>query len=268
MLPFAPIRRLVDNATAFAPLMKGWLHAAAYIVQSRGQPDHRCVMDYKNLSFESRRRDWPALREVLIDSEYALLRPLLSGLDSPVILDIGAHVGAFAIWTLAQRPNSQVHSLEASAATFQILKTNCLRNRQCRWHTYNWAAWRADEPVPFDNRFSSDGSRIQRGGGEIVDGVTLPTFLVRAGLNRVDVAKIDIEGAEEAFLSGQEDSLRRIDALVVELHPGRCNHQKVISTLENSFSHLSAIHNRTKKPLILATRRPPPSELPLSSLQI
>ena len=54
---------------------------------------------------------------------------------------------------------------------------------------------------------------------EEVEVVDLHTFLVRAGLGRVDLMKVDVEGAElDMFESALESDLRRIGQITIEFH--------------------------------------------------
>ena len=54
---------------------------------------------------------------------------------------------------------------------------------------------------------------------EEVEVVDLHTFMLRAGLSRVDVMKVDVEGAElDVFESALESDLRLIGQISVEFH--------------------------------------------------
>ncbi len=67
----------------------------------------------------------------------------------------------------------------------------------------------ADGNAPSQSRgLSDDGARES---GVAVETVTLATLLEREGLDRVELLKMDIEGAEhEVFLSTSDDILRRL----------------------------------------------------------
>jgi hypothetical protein len=50
--------------------------------------------------------------------------------------------------------------------------------------------------------------------------VTMADVIAAEKLERIDVLKIDIEGAERMLLAGSPDWLRRVDLLLIEMHDG------------------------------------------------
>ena len=55
----------------------------------------------------------------------------------------------------------------------------------------------------------SHGNRIGQEGSVQVEAVTLDGFVERAGLDRLDLVKLDIEGAELSALQGARETIRR-----------------------------------------------------------
>ena len=136
------------------------------------------------------------------------------------------------------------------------------RNPRCRWSVHHAAAWRENGAVTFATGATSTGGRITTDGKETVPAVSLPTILEQCG-GVIDVAKIDIEGAEEALLADRPAQLQRIATLVVELHPDRCDTGRVVKALSDSYGALYRIPGRrSSKPLVLATRQAQPPNLP------
>ncbi len=57
-------------------------------------------------------------------------------------------------------------------------------------------------------------------GGSTVEAVSLATFIEREKLSRIDLLKIDIEGAEwELFEECPPDVLAQVRAIAIEIHP-------------------------------------------------
>lgn len=50
--------------------------------------------------------------------------------DTAVILDVGAHIGTFALLASERAPRGRVYALEASRETFDLLRTNIELNRR------------------------------------------------------------------------------------------------------------------------------------------
>lgn len=211
-------------------------------------------MTWRGLHLSARGCDWAALQEVLIEHEYAALTPYLTRKPSAVVLDLGANIGTFALFTFSVAPSAVVHSYEASATTHALLDSTRAHNPRCHWDVHHAAAWLEDGAVSFTTSEASTAGRIMTEGKETVPAVSLATILARSG-GSIDVAKIDIEGAEEALLVDRPAELQRIGTLVVELHPGRCDTGRVVKALTDSYGALYCIPGRrSSKPLILATR--------------
>lgn len=210
---------------------------------------------YKGKPFRLRAGDWFSVCEVLLEHEYKVVADCLKNVERPVVLDLGSNIGAFSLYVLSQFPKAVVHGYEASLATYTLLLETQKLNAGLDWHPHYAAAWREDGTVSFETSALSTGSHVSAGGGETVPGRSLNSILADAGAH-VNVMKVDIEGAEAAFLAGQADALQNVDHLIVELHPGRCDTDAVVVTLRQAFSYLYAISGRaSSKPLLLATRR-------------
>jgi FkbM family methyltransferase len=220
-------------------------------------------MGWQGYRLQARSCDWDALNEVLIEDEYGELRSHLEVTPSPVVLDLGANIGTFALFSFSVSPHAAVHSFEPSADTFAVLEGNRARNPQCDWHVQRAAGWGEDGTVSFSASAASTAGRVDAGGSESVPAMSLATILARCG-GRIDVAKIDIEGAEEPLICGGAFALQRIETLVVELHPDRCDAARVAATLRESYGRLFRIPGRrSSKPLLLATRSSVRPDLPV-----
>ncbi|HEX6977943.1 MAG TPA: FkbM family methyltransferase [Alphaproteobacteria bacterium] len=246
---------VVSCAWKARKLSGGLGRALAFALQGRSEPERPFPFAFNKLRFVARWRDWPGVEEVMIGREYAFIDRLLNR-QSPVIVDLGANIGAFSLYVFSLCPEAVVHALEPSAATFQVLARNADLNAGLQWHCARYAAWRDDTTVRFSNATSSTGSHVSEADGdEAVPTLGLASVLARAGAPFVDLMKIDIEGSEEAFLVGQEALLARIGAIIIEIHPNRCREENVIRTLRGAFPYLHRIPGRkSTKPLILASR--------------
>ena len=75
-------------------------------------------LTWHGLKLAARRIDWPALQEVLIENEYGALAPYLTRKRTPVVLDLGANIGTFALFAFSLAPEAKVYSYEPSATTY------------------------------------------------------------------------------------------------------------------------------------------------------
>jgi FkbM family methyltransferase len=199
--------------------------------------------------------DWFAIEEVVVDGEYDFMEQLLADRDCPVVIDLGANVGAFAARALSFRRGAEVHSVEASRDTAALLDANRRRNQDANWHSYHYAVWANSGEVEFSEGDVTTGRRIQ-GGGTRVPAITLTDFLSRIGDHRtIDLLKVDIEGAEGPVLVECGDALERVRHLIIELHPDLTDADACLDVLQRSFPAVWRVRQRASaKPLLVATR--------------
>lgn len=144
-----------------------------------------------------------------------------------VVLDIGSYFGYYAI--LACRyagPGVSVYAFEPFPKSFEMLKENKRLNGFDQMICVNLAV--ADQPgewafrvAPMAN-LGSGGLTSGPGHAHRVSATTVDDFVGQKGLNRVDVIKLDVEGAEVRALAGAEKTLRRFrPVMMVELDPGK-----------------------------------------------
>jgi len=214
-----------------------------------------CQFRMGNMVFKTRRCDLLAVNEVALRGEYNFIYNLVKRPD-PIILDLGANIGLFAILAFNMFPYAKCHSFEASSDTFRILKLNRQLNPNFQWDVYHEAVWKEEGSVWFQTTGMSWGRRIAKDQNncEEVQSTKLSNIIKRCG-GKVSICKMDIEGAEEAVLQSCIETLRLIDNLIVEIHPDFCSEDRVIRMLRLEFDHLYEVSGRgSKKPLVLASR--------------
>lgn len=252
----AKLRYAYERAMECRDLAPSPLHGFWYFANARSR--RRFAFRYGGAPFRARPIDRVALLEVAVDDEYGIVDRLLERSADPLVLDVGANIGLFALRVLALRPGARVLSLEPAGDTYAVLEENARLRGAAGWTTHRLAAWRGDEVVRFPVEGASTGRRLGgEGASESVAAVSLATLCGRLAAGRpVDLLKVDVEGAEEDFLVGAA-ALRRIGAAIVELHPGLCRAERVRVALGDAFPHVYALPRRgSTKPLLVATREP------------
>jgi FkbM family methyltransferase len=158
-------------------------------------------------------------REVVISDEYRL--PRLGRED--LVVDVGAHIGSFALAAL-RRGAGRVVCCEPDAASFEALCHN-LAPYKGRAALVRCAAWGSDVPSegvrlhnPIDPRNTGAVQARLDGPGEAVSAVPLDDLLrVVARGQRVRLLKLDCEGAEWPILFSSS-RLGEVDEVVGEYH--------------------------------------------------
>lgn len=238
------------------------LAALRYLLcrRARWLRDRPFAFHWQGHPFIARPADDTAIREVLMDGEYAEVIRLLGGAPvRPVVIDGGANIGLFSLAVLAARPDAVVHSLEPALATFGVLERNARANPGFDWRPHRLALWRVSGTVAFGAMAASTASRIhelQPGGVvETVPAASLADFTARHAPGAIFLLKLDLEGAEEAVLLAGEAVLSRVQHMVVEVHPPRSDEARVLRVLEGHFARLTRLPGRqSAKPLVLASR--------------
>jgi FkbM family methyltransferase len=131
------------------------------------------------------------------------------------VIDGGAASGdTLALFLEAAGSTGRIHCFEPTPESFAHLQA-CADGLGCAGvHPVQAALWNQNGQVRFFESFAmSHGNRIGQGGqqegGVQVEAVTLDSFVERAGIDRLDLIKLDIEGAELAALQGARETIRR-----------------------------------------------------------
>jgi FkbM family methyltransferase len=170
----------------------------------------------RNFFFNANNRvDFATLSEVFVDGEYRFPYS-----ENPrVIIDLGANVGDTAIFYALSFPEAKIYAVEPNPKVHQSLELN---TKQFSNVTVCKCAI-ADSTGKMDLFFglshlgSSLGRREQNTHSVSVDTFTLEDFCKKYSIDRVDILKFDIEGAEEYLL--RSPAIKSIvKELVGEIH--------------------------------------------------
>jgi FkbM family methyltransferase len=186
--------------------------------------DQRCVVTVqaKQLSrpvhLRLRTTDISVYEEVILNAEYEL-----SFATSPkIIVDAGANIGLTSVYFADRYPDATVLAIEPEPSNFELLCKNAahypnivplraaLWNKKTRLSLFdagtgNWG---------FQTRQSADSSESPAG----VEAVTIASLMQTYSFDRIDLLKIDIEGAEKEVFEDCADWIDTVDVLMVELH--------------------------------------------------
>jgi FkbM family methyltransferase len=154
-----------------------------------------------------------------------------------IILDVGAHIGSFAMNAAAQ--GATVYAVEARRETFELLQINARINRLTSIRPHHLALSDRDGTCQLYYSWSGNwGDSIvdeTTVGSETVACQTLTSFMDGQGIARCDLLKSNCEGAEfRLLLSTPEAVLARIRRMIVLYH---CDLDKS-QTPEALVSHL------------------------------
>jgi len=154
------------------------------------------------------------------DDTLKLFQDLVNQND--IVVDVGANIGIYSV--LASKKNStggKVISFEPSDWAHSRLLKNIERNGCGNVSVYKNAVSRKTETLQFhvceDDAYNSIGAMpmLQVKTIKTIEAVALDEFLPSIGISKVDVLKIDTEGADYLVLMGFGNYLRKDDAPIV-----------------------------------------------------
>jgi FkbM family methyltransferase len=135
--------------------------------------------------------------------------------DNAVVLDVGANIGAFALYAAQQ--GAQVYSFEPEPSNYRLL----LRNVPASVKTFEVAVTSRVERRGLYMRSSPSHSFHERRaakGSVMVECVSLGTAIAQCELDEVDLLKLDVEGSEFEILYSAPDALSAVNEIRMEYH--------------------------------------------------
>jgi len=232
----------------------GWLPPGERILELRNGMKFRCranTPDINQAVVVGLAREYP---ERLL----TMLRP------GATVLDLGGHIGSFAILAARLRSDITIHSYEPSSENLGLLRQNLVLNGvQHRVVTCQTAVSDADGLVRLRVGGPTDAFEVMSGAVEPVGGDraieevparTLGSILRHIGTERLDLLKMDVEGSEYAVLESSPDAIAKCDVVLMEWHGdprGVRNDEWLIAR----FRQLQFDVNRPRANLIVAARR-------------
>lgn len=136
--------------------------------------------------------------------------------EKPVVLDIGANVGAFAIWAAGRWPGCSLRCYEPNPENFELLTKN-LFEKIPHYTVINAAVWDSEgEKFLYDGYTNQGECSLFHDWRKQETGHTVRTINA-ASLPPCDILKIDTEGSESIIL-GAYPHLETCSAVMLEWH--------------------------------------------------
>ena len=133
---------------------------------------------------------------------------------NPVVLDIGANIGSFAIWASRRWPGSFIHCYEPLPENFAALEAN-LGHLTGRVVLNQYAVGEPGQRKLFLGRNNCGEASLFDIGEQSSEWVSVETR-APATLPKGDILKLDTEGAEVEIVSGLENL--SFDIVLLEYH--------------------------------------------------
>ncbi len=192
------------------------LHALLYrILYGNWQDKGTVLIKTKNAFLYGRSSDIVAMSLLEEPKTCSLIMRLIKSKPNGTFLDLGAHVGSYTV--AAAKQGWRVIALEPAPETFRYLNRNILFNRLDNVEALNIAIWSHNGFAWLYNSSNQEGdnSLINKTDWGKVQVRTSTLTNLLSGIAHIDIAKMDIEGAEIEVIVASND-LTKVENWVIE----------------------------------------------------
>ena len=175
------------------------------------------------LSLRDGRSDPFFFGQIFLDQEFAPVR----GLDVATVIDLGGNAGLASVWFLNVFPRARVVTIEANPDNYPSLEAN-LHPYGDRATVVKGGVWWRRTALALVRRQNEGDAHVREAvsgdnPADLMEGWDIPALMELAGFTRIDLLKIDIEGAEvDLLLKDAERWLPQVRNLSIELHGPEC----------------------------------------------
>lgn len=191
------------------------------------------------------RAEWVIYNDIFIEGEYdtSVSKVVNSGVENPLILDIGANIGYFALhfgdrWIQKHGKDSpfKIMAFEGTPQVYRELQSRVNSTSikdNCDLHlgligNKSGEGYISTSPFHVTNCLTDKPSLFS----EKVSYLNLNEIIPVD--RRITLLKCDIEGAEELFLENYKELLTHVDNVAIELHHTRCDVDNCINILKEA----------------------------------
>ncbi|MFT4061641.1 MAG: FkbM family methyltransferase [Edaphocola sp.] len=139
--------------------------------------------------------------------------------SAATIVDLGANVGFATLFFAEKYPCAKIIAVEPSKGNFAVLAHNTASFTNIE--TLEAAAYPVAKQLEFSEGALAYNSKLGAAVGNMgytVQGIGMADLMANFSLTKIDLLKIDIEGAEIDLLRTNTGWLRNVGAIIAELH--------------------------------------------------
>lgn len=246
----------------FPPSKKNFEKYMEIYVKRLDTPRTSKIMGVK---FFHRLRDFESLRDVFDSRDYSLVKDFIPK-SGDFVIDAGAGVGEYTlIASFAVGRNGKVIAFEASSEPFHYLRKNARTNPNRNVTAIRSAVSDRDGKIkifrPTGTSFVDSVTKNWSGQTTTysVKSVAIDGFVRRLRMEKLDLLKLDIEGAELLALSGAKMTLSKLrPRVIIETH-GESIHKQVLGFLRSHGYEINLENVKFRKPFIALVYASPKS---------
>jgi len=171
-----------------------------------------------------------------------------------IIFDCGANIGLAALYFNYRYPYALIYCFEPEHSNYKLLQQNVASYSNIK--TYEQAIWTDTERLYLNLNNPNDSFTVTKKNNDeaaLVDAISLNDFLFENQIDKIDLLKIDIEGAELPLFSKNLDWIQKVDVIIVEIHerinPGSTQYINDLLTHHFTISYTGEYVKYTRKML-------------------
>lgn len=159
--------------------------------------------------------------EIFMEDTYQLPKEWTKDVKS--IVDLGANIGMTTLYYYQIFPEAHFVCVEAAPTNFEILQKNLSHiSSKNKLTAIEGAIYSESGEVAFETEAIAWGGKINKETqGTVTTKVRaydMPEIMNQAGIEQIDILKIDIEGGEEELLGKNTEWLSKVKVIIIELH--------------------------------------------------
>jgi len=166
--------------------------------------------------FKTKIADLAVVWEVFVDKVY----DSFDLGEHDVVLDIGGHIGAFTTKASKECTKGQIFTFEPTPDTFSLLSQNVVNLKNVKVFNVAIADHSGTEHIYMSLDNPGENSLFRKTGLKVdVQLKTLQEFFMNNDIARVNLMKLDCEGAEYSIVTSSIHELKnKVEKIVMEVH--------------------------------------------------
>lgn len=169
-----------------------------------------------SIALRKSQSDLPIFEQIFADLEYKFPHP--NPEEVTTIIDAGANIGFAALYFSSVYPNAKILCLEPDQNNLELLRYNTRSYKNIE--ILHGALWHNNSPIEISNPNELSAGFVitaSRNNTTLIPAYTPQQLIDKMG-GKVDLFKMDVEGAELEIFSNTTDWLKQIEGLIIELH--------------------------------------------------
>jgi len=213
--------KLMVNSFIVHVTLLGLRKALIYLIQKHILYKKQLELNLKGYKYpiylRNHTSDIRVFGQIFISGEYA---NTVVNNNPMVIIDCGANIGLASIYFKFHFPDVKIYAFEPEISNFKMLKKNVANYKDV--FIFQKAIWYESANLNLMHHSSHDSFSVKEKFPGLnlgtIDAISINDIIVQQGISRIDLLKIDIEGAELPLFSYKTEWIDKVNVFIIEIH--------------------------------------------------